>query len=122
MGIYASLKPEQKEAVGLLPIGTFLEYFDLMLYVHMAVVLNDVFFPKSDPYTHSILAAFAFCSTYVLRPFGALLFGYIGDNMGRKATIIITTLMMSISCVVMALLPTGTVKLFGGDVKMSSSL
>lgn len=106
MGIYASLKPEQKEAVGLLQIGTFLEYFDLMLYVHMAVVLNDVFFPKSDPYTQSLLAAFAFCSAYILRSFGALLFGYIGDNIGRKATIVITTLMMSISCVIMALLPT----------------
>ena len=106
MGIFSSLNSEQKEAFGLLSIGTFLEYFDLMLYVHMAVLLNDIFFPKSDPYTHSILTAFAFCSTYVLRPFGALLFGYIGDNIGRKATIVITTLMMSLSCVVMAMLPT----------------
>jgi MFS family permease len=53
-----------------------------------------------------LLAAFAFCSTYVLRPFGALLFGYIGDTMGRKTTVIITTIMMAISCTVMATLPT----------------
>ena len=43
-----SLTREQKEAVGLLSIGTFLEYFDLMLYVHMAVLLNELFFPESD--------------------------------------------------------------------------
>ena len=72
----------------------------------MAVLLNELFFPKTDPHTASLIAAFAFCSTYVLRPFGALIFGYIGDHIGRKSTVIITTLMMSISCVVMANLPT----------------
>ncbi len=102
----AVLTREQKGAIGLLQIGTFLEYFDLMLYVHMAVLLNELFFPKTDPHTAALLAAFAFCSTYLLRPFGALIFGYIGDNIGRKATVIITTMMMAISCVVMANLPT----------------
>ncbi|WP_052046314.1 MFS transporter [Candidatus Paracaedibacter symbiosus] len=106
MRVFSSLKRSQKEAVGLLQIGTFLEYFDLMLYVHMAILLNELFFPKTDPHTASLLAAFAFCSTYVLRPFGALLFGYIGDHIGRKPTVIITTMMMSISCVIMANLPT----------------
>jgi MFS transporter, MHS family, proline/betaine transporter len=106
MSLFSSLKKEQKEAVGLLQIGTFLEYFDLMLYVHMAVLLNDLFFPKTDPHTTALLSAFAFCSTYVLRPFGALLFGYIGDYIGRKTTVIITTTMMAVSCIVMASLPT----------------
>lgn len=106
MKILKSLNRQQKEAVALLQIGTFLEYFDLMLYVHMAVVLNDLFFPKTDPHTASLLTAFAFCSTFVLRPFGALLFGYIGDNYGRKTTVIITTAFMSISCIIMANLPT----------------
>ena len=64
-----SLAREQKEAVGLLSIGTFLEYFDLMLYVHMAVLLNELFFPKTDPFTASLLSAFAFCSVFVLCPF-----------------------------------------------------
>jgi MHS family proline/betaine transporter-like MFS transporter len=101
-----SLTKEQKEAIGLLSIGTFLEYFDLMLYVHMAVLLNELFFPKTDPYTASLLSAFAFCSTYLLRPFGALIFGWIGDNIGRKAVVIITTLMMAVSCAIMAIVPT----------------
>lgn len=106
MSIFGGLKREQKEAIGLLQAGTFLEYFDLMLYVHMAVLLNELFFPKTDPHTAALLSAFAFCSTYILRPFGALIFGYIGDNIGRKTTVIITTTMMSISCVIMANLPT----------------
>jgi MFS family permease len=101
-----SLTKEQKHAVGLLSIGTFLEYFDLMLYVHMAVLLNELFFPKVDPFTTSLISAFAFSATFVFRPFGALIFGYIGDNYGRKSTVIITTAMMSMSCLVMAYLPT----------------
>lgn len=102
----SSLNSQQKEAVGLLSIGTFLEYFDLMLYVHMAVLLNTLFFPQTDPFTASLLTAFAFSSTYILRPFGALVFGYIGDKIGRKFTVVFTTLMMSFSCLVMANLPT----------------
>lgn len=103
---FSNLKRDQKEAIGLLQIGTFLEYFDLMIYVHMAVVLNQLFFPPSDPKTATILTAFAFCSTYFLRPFGALIFGYIGDNFGRKPTVIITTSVMACSCIIMANLPT----------------
>ena len=106
MGIFASLSRSQKEAIGLLQIGTFLEYFDLMLYVYMAVLLNELFFPKADPHTAALLSAFAFCSTWVLRPFGALIFGWIGDNIGRKSTVILTTSMMAISCLIMANLPT----------------
>jgi MFS family permease len=104
--IFSSLSRTQKEAVGLLSIGTFLEFFDLMLYVHLAVLLNELFFPKTDPYTAALLTAFAFCSTFMLRPLGALIFGWIGDNIGRKPTVIITTTMMAISCVIMANLPT----------------
>ncbi len=106
MGILSSLKRSQKEAVGLLQIGTFLEYFDLMLYVHMAVILNDLFFPETDPTNAQLLSAFAFCSSFAFRPIGAYIFGKIGDTVGRKATVIITTSIMSITCLVMALLPT----------------
>lgn len=100
------LSRADKEAIGLLSIGTFLEYFDMMLYVHMGILLNSLFFPKTDPRTAALLSAFAFCSTYVFRPVGALIFGYIGDHIGRKCTVVITTLMMALSCLVMAILPT----------------
>ena len=106
MKFFSQLRREQKEAVGLLSIGTFLEYFDLILYVHMSVFLNELFFPQSDPHTTELLSALGFCSTFVLRPFGALLFGWIGDNISRKTTVIITTAMMSLSCLIMYTLPT----------------
>jgi MFS family permease len=93
---------EQKEAVFILSIGTFLEYFDLMLYIHMAVLLNELFFPQADPLVAKLLAAFAFCSTYVFRPIGGFIIGWIGDHVGRKNTIIITTLTMALCCVTMA--------------------
>ncbi|MFV9884820.1 MAG: MFS transporter, partial [Rickettsia conorii subsp. raoultii] len=93
------------EAVGLLSVGTFLEYFDLMIYVHMAVVINELFFPKANPETTTLYAAAAFCSTFVFRPVGALIFGWIGDHIGRKVTVVITTFMMSIACIIMATLP-----------------
>lgn len=101
-----TLTKEDKETIGLLQIGTFLEYFDLMLYVHMAVLLEDLFFEKTNLHSTALVSAFAFCSTYILRPFGALFFGYIGDTIGRKTTVIITTFMMSLSCIIMANLPT----------------
>ena len=97
---------ERREAMGLLSVGGLLESFDLWLYVHMAVLLDDLFFPKADPYTTALQQAFAYCSTFALRPFGALLFGYIGDRLGRKVTIVIATLMMAVACLVMAVLPT----------------
>jgi MFS family permease len=73
--IQTNLTRKQKEAVWLLSIGTFLEYFDLMLYVHMAVVLNELFFPKYAPHAAQLLLAFTFCATYLLRPIGGLVFG-----------------------------------------------
>ena len=100
------LTREQKQAVGLLSIGTFLEYFDLMLYVHMAALLNELFFSASNPNNKILVLAFTFCSTYLLRPIGALIFGWIGDNLGRKHTVVITTFIMAISCITIAILPT----------------
>lgn len=105
MTILKSLSLEQKEAVSILQIGTFLEYFDLMIFVHLGVVINEVFFPKSDPYTAQLILAVGYCATFVARPIGALIFGYIGDTIGRKPTIIITTMLMAASCIVMATLP-----------------
>jgi MFS transporter, MHS family, proline/betaine transporter len=101
----SALTPSKKKSFALIQIGAFLEYFDLYLYVHMAVVLNDIFFPKTDPYTTGLIAAFTFTSTYLLRPLGALVFGYLGDNYGRKSTIIITTSLMAFCSFLIASLP-----------------
>jgi MFS family permease len=101
-----NLERHQKESIILLSTGTFLEYFDLMLYVHMAILLNDLFFPKTDSHMTALISSFVYCSTFVVRPFGALLLGWLGDNIGRKSTIILTTFMMALACFIMATLPT----------------
>lgn len=106
MGALSSLTKQQKSAVVILQIGTILEYLDLMLYVHMAVLLDQLFFPKTDPDTANLVSGMTFCLTFIFRPLGSLIFGYIGDTLGRKNTVIITTMMMAISCVIMANLPT----------------
>ncbi len=98
----------QKEAVFLLSIGTLLEYFDLMLYVHLSTILNDLFFPKTDPMISKLLAVTAFCMTFALRPIGGYVIGRIGDAIGRKHTVLITTFLMAGSCLTMGMFPTYT--------------
>lgn len=100
------LTKAQKYSIGLLASGTFLEYFDFMMYIHMGVLLNDLFFPKSDPLVNSLLSALSFSLSFIFRIFGGCIFGWIGDKLGRKNVIIITTSLMAISCLVMANLPT----------------
>lgn len=100
------LTKEQKESVKLLSLGTFLEYFDLMLYVHLAVLLNSLFFPEFDNHTRLLVDSFTFCITFIFRPVGAFIFGYAGDHMGRKFIIILTSILMAIACLTMAFLPT----------------
>jgi MFS family permease len=99
---HAKLTKQQKEAIGILSIGTFLEYFDLMLYVHMAVVLNELFFPKDDPVAYQLLTSFTFASTFIISPIGSFVIGWVGDQIGRKSTIMITTFIMAASCATMA--------------------
>ena len=70
-----SLSTNQKGSTGVLLLWTFLEYFDLMLYVHMSVVINELFFPQTDPSVRKIPTALTFCLTYLLRPIGLQLAG-----------------------------------------------
>ena len=100
------LTRKEKETVVLLSIGTFLEYFDLFLYVHMAVLLNELFFPQTDPIMAKLLASTAFCMTFILRPVGGYVIGRIGDLYGRKSTIVTTTLIMGTVSLIMSLMPT----------------
>lgn len=102
----AGIERNRSNAMFLLPLGTFFEYFDMMLYIHMASVLDTIFFAQTDEYTRNLVSAFSFCSTFLMRPFGAILFGWMGDNYGRKTTVIVTTSMMAFSCILIATLPT----------------
>lgn len=100
------LTPTQWKSFSLINIGTVLEYFDFYIYFNIAFILNNVFFPSSTPYTKSLLLALSFSMSYILRPVGSLILGYIGDIWGRKATILFTTITMSIISLALSCMPT----------------
>lgn len=82
-----------------------MEYFDLMLGVHLSIVLNHVFLPQDTGYEH-ILRPMTFLMPLCMRPIAALVWGYIGDEYGRKIVLITTMMFMSICCIFLTFLPT----------------
>jgi MFS transporter, MHS family, proline/betaine transporter len=100
------LTKEELQTIGILSIGTFLEYFDKMLYLHTSVILNDLFFPDTHPIAKSLIPAFSFCTNYLLTPFGSIFFGYLGDTIGRRSAIVLSSILTSICCLTVAFLPT----------------
>ncbi len=99
-------KPVEKEKIAAVLWGNTMEYFDNLVYVHMLVIITPLFFPTSDPLALSILAATGFSINYVARPFGALLFGYIGDKIGRRISLYISITLMFLATGFIGVLPT----------------
>lgn len=87
-------------------VGNVVEWYDFALYGYFAVIIGKLFFPSSDP-SLSLLASFgAFASGFLMRPIGGLVFGRIGDSVGRNAAMSLSVLAMAIPTVLMSLLPT----------------
>ena len=87
-------------------LGTVFEWYDFYLYATLAPFFAAVFFPKGNA-TAALLSAFAtYAAGFLVRPFGALVFGRIGDLVGRKYTFLITILVMGFSTFAVGLLPT----------------
>ncbi|MFD7880572.1 MFS transporter [Streptomyces sp. NPDC059766] len=88
--------------------GTSIEWYDFYAFATAAaIVFNDVFFPADMPTALKTLASFAtFAVGFLLRPLGGIVFGHIGDRVGRKKTLVITLLMMGIASFAIGLLPT----------------
>ncbi|MDF3313102.1 MFS transporter [Rhodococcus sp. T2V] len=88
-------------------LGTSVEWYDFFVFgTASALVLGKLYFPQADP-TVGTLAAFAtFGAGYLARPLGGIVFGHLGDRVGRKSTLIITLLLMGFATVVIGLLPT----------------
>jgi MFS family permease len=86
--------------------GTTIEYFDFFAYATAAsLVFNKVFFPSQDPLVGTILAFGGIAVGFVARPFGAALFGHIGDRVGRKAALFMTLSIMGIGTCGIGLVP-----------------
>jgi MHS family shikimate/dehydroshikimate transporter-like MFS transporter len=97
-------RPARVAAAGM--VGSALEWYDFSLYgTAAALVFNHVVFPTGDPTTSSLLALATFGVGYVVRPVGGLLFGWLGDVLGRKAVLVMTLLLMGVSTMLIAAVP-----------------
>lgn len=87
-------------------LGSTLEWYDFFIFAASTVlVFNRVFFPASDPFVGTLLGLGTFAVGFLARPFGGIVFGVIGDRIGRKNTLIVSLLMMGIATVAIGCLP-----------------
>src|SRR5512139_1781916 len=84
-------------------LSTVVEWYDFTLYLYFATVLSRVFFGGSS---HSLLATLAgFAVSYAMRPLWAMVFGHIGDRLGRQRTLLLSMMLMTLAMLATALLP-----------------
>jgi MHS family proline/betaine transporter-like MFS transporter len=86
-------------------IGTVLEYYDMMLYMHFLPILSPLFFPSEDPLVSSLLGMASFAVGFCMRPLGGLIFGHIGDRLGRRVALGVSITLISFPTFIMGLLP-----------------
>ena len=96
---------EEKKVIFASSLGTVFEWYDFYLYGSLAAIIAKQFFAGLDPTSAFIFALFAFAAGFIVRPFGALFFGRLGDMIGRKYTFLVTILIMGLSTFVVGLLP-----------------
>jgi MFS family permease len=87
-------------------LGTVFEWYDFYLFGVMSAIIAANFFSALDESTRNIFVLLAFAAGFAVRPFGALVFGRLGDMIGRKYTFLITILIMGLSTFLVAFLPT----------------
>ena len=86
-------------------VGTVIEWYDFYLYGSLAAIITTQFFSGVNETTGYIFALMAFAAGFAVRPFGAIVFGRLGDLWGRKNTFLVTMLLMGLSTFVVGLLP-----------------
>ncbi|TMS59469.1 MHS family MFS transporter [Imbroritus primus] len=96
---------EEKKVIFASSLGTVFEWYDFYLYGSLAAIIAKQFFSGLDPTSAFIFALLAFAAGFIVRPFGALVFGRLGDMIGRKYTFLVTILIMGASTFIVGLLP-----------------
>ncbi|MEQ1950032.1 MFS transporter [Mesorhizobium yinganensis] len=96
---------EEKKVIFASSLGTVFEWYDFYLYGSLAAFIGATFFSSYPEATRNIFALLAFAAGFLVRPFGALVFGRIGDLVGRKYTFLVTILIMGLSTFLVGLLP-----------------
>lgn len=88
-------------------IGATIEWYDFFLYgVVAGIVFNKLYFPTGDPTISTMLAYVTFAVGFIARPVGGIIFGHFGDKIGRKSMLVMTMMIMGISTVLVAVVPT----------------
>src|SRR6201993_4214974 len=101
----AGMTSEEKFVIFASSLGTVFEWYDFYLYAVLAPFFAALFFPPGND-TAALLSAFAtYAAGFLIRPFGALVFGRIGDLVGRKYTFLVTIMVMGTSTFLVGLLP-----------------
>ncbi|MEX8519363.1 MAG: MFS transporter [Leptothrix sp. (in: b-proteobacteria)] len=101
----APMTPEERKVIFASSLGTVFEWYDFYLYGSLAAIIAKQFFAGLDPTSAFIFALLAFAAGFIVRPFGALVFGRLGDMIGRKYTFLMTILIMGGSTFVVGVLP-----------------
>ena len=96
---------EEKKVIFASSLGTVFEWYDFYLYGSLAAIIAKQFFSGLDPSAAFIFALLAFAAGFLVRPFGALVFGRLGDMIGRKYTFLVTILIMGMSTFIVGVLP-----------------
>lgn len=96
---------EEKKVIFASSLGTVFEWYDFYLYGSLAAIIAKQFFSGLDPTSAFIFALLAFAAGFIVRPFGAIVFGRLGDMIGRKYTFLITILIMGGSTFAVGILP-----------------
>lgn len=99
------MTPEERKVIFASSLGTVFEWYDFYLYGSLAAVIAKQFFSGLDPNTAFIFALLAFAAGFIVRPFGAIVFGRLGDMIGRKYTFLVTILIMGASTFLVGVLP-----------------
>jgi MFS family permease len=96
---------EERKVIFASSLGTVFEWYDFYLYGSLSAIIANQFFSNLNEQARFIFALLAFAAGFAVRPFGALVFGRLGDMIGRKYTFLITILIMGISTAVVGMLP-----------------
>ncbi|WP_236195072.1 MFS transporter [Pseudomonas glycinae] len=98
--------PDTRKVIFASSLGTVFEWYDFFLYGALAAVISKQFFAGVNDTTAFIFALMAFAAGFIVRPFGALVFGRLGDMIGRKYTFLATIILMGVATFAVGLLPT----------------
>ena len=99
------MSSEERMVILASSLGTVFEWYDFFLYGSLATIIGAQFFSDYPESTRGIFALLAFAAGFIVRPFGALVFGRIGDLVGRKYTFLVTILIMGLSTFIVGFLP-----------------